>query len=266
VFSHEGPSRSATSNGILAGYLALVAGFVNSSGFVLLGTFTSHVTGSVGRLSNDLATRQWASATLAAIFVVAFFTGAFISSIVIQAQRSRVSRAYGLALLLESVTLGAFVIVATTMQNDQPRILDAEAAVLCLAMGMQNSLVTNLSGAVIRTTHLTGVLTDLGIESARWHYWLFTRFRGTRGPRPSSVKAVLLLTILSAFTIGAVSGALFTTNRGPTAMLVPGAALLLAAGYALLGRRRRRSALLRDPREPVVDTATHPPSRKSSRP
>ncbi|MEO6603079.1 MAG: YoaK family protein [Polyangiaceae bacterium] len=240
MFNHEGPSRSATNNGILAGYLALVAGFVNSSGFVLLGTFTSHVTGSVGRFANDLATSQFAAATLAAVFVVAFFSGAFFASIVIQAQRSRVSRAYGLALLLESVTLGAFVIVATTMRRDQPRILDAEAAMLCFAMGMQNSLVTNLSGAVIRTTHLTGVVTDLGIESARWHYWLFTRHKRTRDPRPSPVKAVLLLTILSAFTVGAVSGALFTMNRGPSAMLVPSAALLLAAGYALLGRGRGR--------------------------
>ena len=242
MFSHEGPSRSATSNGILAGYLALVAGFVNSSGFVLLGTFTSHVTGSIGRFANDLATSRWGAATLAAIFVVAFFVGAFIASIVIQAQRSRVSRAYGLALLLESVTLGAFVIVATTMRKDDARTLDAEAAMLCLAMGMQNSLVTNLSGAVIRTTHLTGVVTDLGIESARWHYWLFTRYKRTRGPQPSPVKALLLLTILIAFTLGALSGAMFTTNRGPSAMLVPSAALLLAAGYALLGQGRRRNA------------------------
>ncbi|MET0791458.1 MAG: YoaK family protein [Polyangiaceae bacterium] len=242
VFSHEGPSRSATNNGILAGYLALVAGFVNSSGFVLLGTFTSHVTGSVGRLANDLATSQWAAASLAAIFVVGFFAGAFFASILIQAQRSRVSRAYGLALLLESVVLAAFVIVALTMRKDHPRILDAEAAMLCFAMGMQNSLVTNLSGAVIRTTHLTGVVTDLGIESARWHYWLFTRSEGTREPRPSPVKAVLLLTILIAFTAGALSGALFSANRGPSAMLVPSAALLLAAWYALLGRGRGRGA------------------------
>jgi uncharacterized membrane protein YoaK (UPF0700 family) len=240
VFRHEGPSRSARNNGILAGYLALIAGFVNSSGFVLLGTFTSHVTGSVGRFANDLATSQWAAATLAAVFVVAFFSGAFFASIVIQAQRSQVSRAYGLALLLESVALAVFVVVALLMRKDDARILDAEAAILCFAMGMQNSLVTNLSGAVVRTTHLTGVLTDLGIESARWHYWLFTRYKGSLAPRPSPAKAILLLTILSAFTIGAVSGALFTSNRGPSAILLPSAALLLAALYALVGQGRAR--------------------------
>src|SRR3954462_1015003 len=105
MFRHTGPSRSAKLNSILAGYLALIAGFVNSSGFLLLGTFTSHVTGSVGRLAADLASRQWAAAALAALFVIAFFTGAFTASIVIAARGSRVSRAYGLALLLESLAL-----------------------------------------------------------------------------------------------------------------------------------------------------------------
>ena len=240
MFSHEGPSRSATNNGILAGYLALVAGFVNSSGFVLLGTFTSHVTGSVGRLANDVAARQWGAATLAGVFVVAFFAGSFLASLLIEAQRSRVSRAYGLALLLESFALGAFVIAALTMPKNDARISDAEAAILCLAMGMQNSLVTNLSGAVIRTTHLTGVVTDLGIEAARFHYWLFNRVKRAQTPRPSAVKVLLLSTILSAFTIGAISGALFTANRGPLAILLPSVALLLAAGYALLGQSRTR--------------------------
>jgi uncharacterized membrane protein YoaK (UPF0700 family) len=53
---------------------------------------------------------------------------------------------------------------------------------------------------------------------------------------------LLLLTILVAFTAGAIAGAVFTTNRGPTAMLLPAAALLAAAGYALMGRSRSRSA------------------------
>ena len=76
---------------------------------------------------------------------------------------------------------------------------------LCAAMGLQNSLVTRLSGAVVRTTHLTGVLTDLGIEGARWfRLWRAnlahrTRIRLTVGTAPpgiySSSKVILLLTL-----------------------------------------------------------------------
>jgi uncharacterized membrane protein YoaK (UPF0700 family) len=237
MFRHTGPSRSATQNGILAAYLALTAGFVNSSGFVLLGTFTSHVTGSVGRLANDLAAREWGAAALASVFVVAFFAGAFVASLLVHAQGWRVSRAYGSALLVESATLGSFVVIALAGRFEHARALDAQAAQLCFAMGMQNSLVTSLSGAVVRTTHLTGVVTDLGIEAARWHYWLLSLRRARGAARPSPAKAVLLLTILTAFTLGAISGALFTAHRGPLAMLLPTGALLLAALYAFAGQR-----------------------------
>ena len=232
MFRHTGPSRSAKLNGILAAYLALTAGFVNSSGFVLLGTFTSHVTGSVGRLANDLAAREWGAAALASVFVVAFFAGAFLASLLVHAQGFRISRAYGSALLIECAVLGSFVVIALAGRFEHARALDAEAAQLCFAMGMQNSL----SGAVVRTTHLTGVVTDLGIEAARWHYWLLSLRHATSATRPSLVKAVLLITILTAFTVGAICGALFTAHRGPLAMLVPTGALLLAALYAFAGQ------------------------------
>jgi uncharacterized membrane protein YoaK (UPF0700 family) len=237
MFRHTGPARSAKLNSILAGYLALTAGFVNSSGFVLLGTFTSHVTGSVGRLANDLAAREWAAATLASIFVFSFFAGAFVASLLVEAKGWRVARTYGVALLLEALVLASFVVIALAGRFEHARALDAEAAQLCFAMGMQNSLVTSLSGAVVRTTHLTGVVTDLGIEAARWHYWLLSLRRAQRATRPSPAKAILLLTILNAFTLGAICGAIFTAHRGPSAMLVPTGALVLAALYAFANQR-----------------------------
>lgn len=49
MFRHEGANRSHHHNQLLAGYLAMIAGFVNSAGFILIGSFTSHVTGNVGR-------------------------------------------------------------------------------------------------------------------------------------------------------------------------------------------------------------------------
>ena len=240
MFSHEGPSRSAKNNRTLASYLALIAGFVNSGGFVLLGTFTSHVTGSIGRLANDLARRHLGAATLAGTFVVAFCVGAFVASLLIESGRRRASRAYGLALFVECAALAAFAIIAAYARFESARSIDAEAAILCFAMGVQNSLVTNLSGAVVRTTHLTGVVTDLGIDAARWYYWFVSRRTETELVRPSLVKTVLLLTILLSFTVGAIAGALFTMEFGPLAMMAPSVALLVASLYALTEHRRRR--------------------------
>jgi uncharacterized membrane protein YoaK (UPF0700 family) len=240
VFRHEGPARSTRKNSILAGYLALVAGFVNSGGFILIGTFTSHVTGNVGRFSSDLARGDPAAATLAIGFVIAFFAGAFVASIVIETSVfHRTSRAYGVALLIEACLLGGFIFLAGPSRATHPRALDAEAMLLCLAMGLQNSLVTRLSGAVVRTTHLTGLVTDLAIESARWYRWHRAKLRvpmlfPDRSPavRPAPEKVMLLLTIAGAFTTGALIGAELTLRASRWAMLLPAAAILAACLYA----------------------------------
>jgi len=251
VFTHEGPARSLRKNAILAGYLAFVAGFVNSGGFVLIGSFTSHVTGSIGRLSSDLATRDSNAAIFAALLVVAFFLGAFVASLIIETNVfNNVSRAYGVALLGEAGLLTTFIFIAGLSRATHARVLDAEAAILCLAMGMQNSLVTRLSGAVIRTTHLTGVVTDLGIEAARWYRWHRARISWVpvlipvRNPptRPVLVKTAILLTITLAFTAGAVAGAVLTLQESRWAMLFPAGGILGASTFAFWSPKRSADA------------------------
>lgn len=83
----------------------------------------------------------------------------------------RPSSGYAAAPIVESLLLSLFPCAATLNPAADPRLLDVEAAILCASMGMQNSLVTRLSGAVVRTTRLTAVFTDLGIEAARWFRW-----------------------------------------------------------------------------------------------
>jgi uncharacterized membrane protein YoaK (UPF0700 family) len=250
MFQHEGPGRSDRQNRALAGYLAFVGGFVNSAGFVLIGSFTSHVTGNVGRLANDLAYRQYDAAAAVLPMIVAFFAGAFFASMAIESNFfGRTANAYGVALLCEAALLVLFMTVSHLTIVPHPRVQDAEAAILCAAMGMQNSLVTRLSGAVVRTTHLTGVFTDLGIEAARWFRWWRGAISATmriklsfgRNPpeKPSALKAVLLTTIAVAFILGAMAGALLVVRLHHAAMILPSAAVLACAIYAFASGRRR---------------------------
>lgn len=243
MFKHEGPTRSERKNQILAGFLALVAGFVNSGGFVLIASFTSHVTGYVGRLSIDVASGHPDAAALAGLMVLVFFGGAFLASLIVESNVFRQSSgAYGVALLVEAGLLLAFIFVAGLSQATHPRVLDAEALILCAAMGMQNSLVTRLSGAVVRSTHLTGVVTDLGIEAARWYRWhraqllprVPTLLPGRSLPtRPTSGRVILLGTVVAAFLVGAILGGLATLRASRWAMAAPAAAIMLASAYAL---------------------------------
>lgn len=250
MFRHEGPSHDPRKSAILAGYLALVAGFVNSGGFVLIHSFTSHVTGSVGRLAQDITVGDVPAALSAASLVLSFFVGAFAASLIIEGStETHVPRAYAVALLVESLLLACFVVVAGLSSDEHPRVRDAEAAILCLALGMQNSLVTRLSGAVIRTTHLTGVVTDLGIEAARWYRWhrgklsvMPALLRGREPPvRPSGVRSLLLGVIVLAFVTGAILGGWLTQHTSRWAMALPAVAVLLASAFAFSQRNARAS-------------------------
>ena len=221
MFQHEGPERTAQQNRILAAYLACIGGFVNSVGFVLVGNFPSHVTGNVGRLASALAHGVPAGAILA--MIIAFFGGAIVSTLIIEgASGVHRARGYGAALSLEGALL---VLVGALASHDLLATLGLSAA-----MGMQNSMVTRLSGAVVRTTHLTGVVTDLGIEVARWMRWGLARERD--GTAPSGTRLVLLGTVAGSFTIGAVAGALAGMRFQASALQAAAAAIFLGAASA----------------------------------
>lgn len=239
----ESSKRTHRQNQLLAGYLASVAGAVNSAGFILIGSFTSHVTGNVGRFADDLALRQ-SAAPFALLMVISFFAGAFTASLRLDGQARHDARAYASLLFLEAGLLAAFALLSYAMDTRNPRFRDVQAILLCFAMGMQNSFVTRLSGAVVRTTHLTGAVTDLGIECARWFRFWMARIpeRARLGfqpvEQPMLPRTLLLLTIVGAFFAGSAIGALLAVYAGgQLSLLVPTAALVAGGIWALRGAR-----------------------------
>jgi uncharacterized membrane protein YoaK (UPF0700 family) len=249
VFRKEGPQRPHHHNQILAGYLAMVAGFVNSAGFIAIGSFTSHVTGNAGRFANDVALHRFAAAGLAFTMVVAFYLGAFVASVLLESNVLRRPYAYGSLLLVEAFGLLAFVFAANLITSATANVNDIKALILCAAMGLQNSLVTRLSGAVVRTTHLTGIVTDLGIESARWFRFWRARLGEKANVRlvvganaaaePAKEKLTLLLTMFCAFVVGGAVGAVLSVRFPQWALMVPigfltiGAIVALRSGFDL---------------------------------
>jgi uncharacterized membrane protein YoaK (UPF0700 family) len=149
MFRHQGPGRSDRQNRVLAAYLAAVAGFVNSAAFILIGSFTSHVTGNIGRLANEIAGHQLTASLAALSMIVSFFGGAFLASMILESNLpGSTPFAYGLALSFEAVLLVSFIMLAQ-LQGYPVHLRQLQETVLCMAMGAQNSLVTRLSGAVV---------------------------------------------------------------------------------------------------------------------
>lgn len=242
MFRHEGAERPLRHNLVIAGWLASIAGAVNSAGFVVIGVFTSHVTGNVGRLAEDAAASDLQIVLWIAL-VLGYYLGAFTASVALESNLvDRRGAIYAALLLAEALLLGGFAVYAEMLGPSKWSALS-----LCVAMGLQNSLVTRLSGAVVRTTHLTGVVTDLGIETARW----FRVWRGWLGERtgirlvagdgsplaPSAERASLLVVILVSFVLGSVFGAWSALHIGPLSIAVPAISAFVAATVAITGSR-----------------------------
>ena len=137
--------------------LALIAGMVNAAGYLgFRHQSISNMTGNTSLLGIALGKADAGEALHWALTVASFVLGAMLSGIVVQQSTLRLGRRYGVALLMESVLL--FAAVPLLDASDPLGLYLASAAV-----GLQNGMVSAYSGMIIRTTHVTGIFTDIGI-------------------------------------------------------------------------------------------------------
>ena len=137
--------------------LALIGGCLNAIGF--LGVYhqaVSHMSGTVTTLGLNLANDNGDAILRTLSVIFSFFLGALLSGFIIRQSTLKAGRRYGVALAVESALLFA----ATHLLRHDLRLGYYIAAMAC---GLQNAMATSYSGAVVRTTHVTGIITDLGI-------------------------------------------------------------------------------------------------------
>ena len=198
--------------------LACVAGMVNVIGYLgFEHQAVSHLTGTTSLLGAALAQGDLRAIVHLWGMLIAFCVGAMLSGLVIQDQTLKLGRRYGVALALEA----ALLLLSIPLFKQQ-QIWGALLA--AMACGLQNAMVTTYSGAVVRTTHLSGMFTDLGIG-------LGHLLRGM--PLPMR-RLTLSGLIISGFLGGGVLGAWFYRHWGYDALLAP--ALLTGStgiGYVL---------------------------------
>ena len=169
---------------VLATLLPAIAGAVNASGFFAVGTYTSHMTGVVSRAGDELAQRHFWLASRSFVFLGCFMFGAMMATALVLYSRRRAEPAYWRPLLLEAAILFSFASASVGAGSHRGVHINSftMTSLICIGMGVQNALVTKLSGARIRTTHLTGVVTDIGIEAVK----AFDRWRAASSDRPST--------------------------------------------------------------------------------
>lgn len=205
-----GDVRTRRADRQLGCLLAAVAGAINAGGFLAIQRYTSHMTGIVSGVADDLALGRAALALAGVLLVAVFISGAITTTVLVHwARRRGMHSQFALCLLLEALLLLVFGLMGANLAKTSAFLVPATAALLCFIMGLQNAMVTKISQAVVRTTHMTGVITDLGIELGKLLYW--NRGRGDTDLEPVLANREKLRThalLLASFASGGLGGAL----------------------------------------------------------
>ncbi|KQW51502.1 MULTISPECIES: YoaK family protein [unclassified Roseateles] len=243
AFLHRltGTHRTRSANRQLGAVLAFVAGAVNAGGLLAVQRYTSHMTGVVSGVADDLATGGFALALAGLASLLAFVAGAACTALLVNWARQREMHSkYALALLMEAALLLLFGLVGAHLDHLAHLLVPTAVLLLCFIMGLQNATVTKISQAEIRTTHMTGVVTDLGLELGRLLYW-----NGATAPdsahfvRANRDKLFIHSLVLGLFFVGGLVGALAFKHFGFSATLPIALLLTLMAAPPLLHDLRR---------------------------
>jgi uncharacterized membrane protein YoaK (UPF0700 family) len=214
-----GQTRSERANRQLGLLLAFVAGALNAGGYLAVGSYTSHVTGAISTVSDQLVLGHGSLVVHGLGAVLAFLLGALCCAYLVNRARQRGQGSlYAQPLLLEAGLILLFGLMGPQLARVPGLLVPLTLLLLCFVMGLQNAVLTKASNATVRTTHMTGVVTDLGIELGR-------RLAGAGG---DAGRRGLLLGLLLCFFGGGIVGAYGFKAIGY------GFTLPLALGLALL--------------------------------
>jgi uncharacterized membrane protein YoaK (UPF0700 family) len=222
--SLTGHRRSVSANRHLGFTLAFVAGATNAGGFLAVKQYTSHMSGIVSAMADNLVLGGYDLVLEAGGAILSFLLGAACTALMVNyVRRQGLYGEYALPLLLEAVLLLVFGVLGARLQLVPGLFIPFTVMLLCFIMGLQNALVTKLSHAEIRTTHMTGIVTDIGIELGKLVYWNADRSQ----PKVAANRERLgvLAALLLCFFVGGVVGAVGFKRMGFVST-VPLAALL----------------------------------------
>ncbi|MFD0764013.1 YoaK family protein [Mucilaginibacter lutimaris] len=196
--------RTLNHNLMLASSSAFVAGFIDVVGLLAFLAFTSNVTGHVANLAKNILQQDFSDVIIFGIWLLMFMMGSFTSKFIIQSLKHKSwYRAHSAPIIIEIFVLLFVAVYGNKFYHETDTERKIVIGALLFAMGLQNGLVSNISGGLIKSTHLTGLFTDLGSELAEWMH-----------PRTEDTQAVknkvyVRITVLTFFIAGGLAGGYF---------------------------------------------------------
>lgn len=140
--------------------LSTIAGFMNASSALLFAFKTSHYTGNLTQTGLSLAEGDYSVVLSYLTIIIAFFSGAVVSGALFPFQMFKPRRRYGWIPLLAS---GGLALLAIVKVPDNWML-----TYIAFILGVQNGMFVYFKGIVVRTTHMSGNLTDAGLAVGRF--------------------------------------------------------------------------------------------------
>lgn len=224
MFRHKGKTRTLKHNLRIASLLSFVAGIVNVAGFLAVERLTTNVTGHFAFFVDEVFKLDFWQGFIYFLYIFFFLAGSFVSSFIVELVSKTSERfIYIIPIILESLILFSVAVFGHYLISHNPNLLVFS---LLFAMGLQNSLVTTISNATVRTTHLTGLFTDLGIELSQLFFY---KQKEQKDKLYSSIK--LRFTIISFFFFGGLLGGIFYSTINLYVLAIAGTILLIGILY-----------------------------------
>ncbi|ORM55229.1 hypothetical protein HA41_02580 [Pantoea conspicua] len=229
-------ARSVGADSRLACTLAAAAGALNTAAFEIVGFFSANMTGNVSSLSDHLAKANLGAGLFFLSIVCLFIAGSMVSTLIINSGRRRNIRTiYAFVILAEGAALVGLGVTESLFLPDSPGVVLIMS--LSFLMGLQNAVVTRISNARVRTTHVSGTATDIGIELAMLYEVLRRKVSPKEAPLYLDRLRLHGLTLLS-FLAGGVAGIWLYSVLGYGFLLPVGFALIALALQTIVRRER----------------------------
>lgn len=227
MFRNKSKGRNYSQNLKLASNLSGVAGMVNIIGILSVGTLTTNVTGHFAFFSEELFFNNLDIAVVSLLYILFFLGGAIVSGLLMEVMSKIKSLwVYTLPISLEIVILLTMGMSGFLFRGGMIKYPILLSCFLLFSMGLQNALVTKISQSVVRTTHLTGLFTDLGLNISQ-----VLLNKSLRDKKQTLKNLRLKLIIIFSFFCGGIIGGFLYLHFSLVALLFPSALLVFALWY-----------------------------------
>lgn len=219
-------SRTLGDNIRLGTLTAFTAGTINIASLLIFLSFTSNVTGHYAIFAAEISKGNWSQVAVVGLWIFLFFFGGFVSNfIVITFNKRSKYFAHAMPLVLEIICLLFVGVYGQFYYQKTLEETEYLVSLMLFATGLQNGLTASISNFSVKTTHLTGTTTDLGI--------LFSMFTQKKFRKNGELvaRAKLLMSIMLAYVTGAVFSGLTYFYLEFMVFYVISLCLLVVIGY-----------------------------------